>query len=527
MPETIQEPNPHKVDIFDTTLRDGLQAIGVNVDIEGRVEIATQLDRMGVDIIEAGFPGSGKANSDHEFEAVRAVAVEIGNATVASLCRAVPADIEKGWEAAEPAKDKGGARLHVFISTSDIHMHQQDKTPEMVIEEAAAAVEHAKSFTDDVEFSPMDASRSDFAFMMQVCREAVERGATVINIPDTTGYMDPRQYGDMIGRAAKQIHRTHPDVVISAHCHNDRDMATMNTLEAVAAGARQVEVSVNGQGERPGNAKLASVVSGIHEGTSYFPTEIFTGVDTRELTYASQVVADLSGRPLAVNEPLTGRYAFAHGSGVHQDGVIDDVRTYECLVAEDYGQTAGEVVLGSLSGKAGVRSRLRAIGFNPDYDEVRAITVHAKELATSIGRDLDDTDIEQIMADSTGEEITDSVFVEDIRDIPDSVMSEIVLNLGEDGKDLPSVDLRANAIERAVTAINKTLGFDGHIRDLHANALSAGEDAEAGSYVDVVSGDISVKAYAEGESVDKASIKAYVAAISLVKRTEERVATVV
>ncbi len=519
MNEIIRDPN--KVDVFDTTLRDGLQAIGVNVDIEGRIEIATQLDRMGVDIIEAGFPGSGKSNSEHEFEAVRAVAMEIGSATVASLCRAVPADIEKGWEAAEPAKDKGGARLHIFISTSDVHMQQQDKTPAIVVKETISAIEHAKSLTDDVEFSPMDASRSDFGFMMGVCMQAVERGSTVINIPDTTGYMDPRQYAQMMRLAGERIHKTHPDVVISAHCHNDRDMATANTLEAIGAGVRQVEVSINGQGERPGNARLASVVSGIHEGTSYFPAEIYTGVATGELTYASQMVADLSGRPLAVNEPLTGRYAFAHGSGVHQDGVIDDKETYECLDAEDYGQIPAEIVVGSLSGKAGVRSRLRAIGFKPDYEEVRAITVYAKEYAAVIGRDLDDPDIEKIMAESRGEQIKNSIALEEIRKIEDSPLSEIILS--ERGKTfIVRADLRSKAITTAGKAINEALAFDGKVTHLQSHALRETLEAEAGAYIDVVSNGSSIKAYAEAESIDAASIKAYLAAISLIRRIDER-----
>ena len=521
MSETVQARDPNKVDIFDTTLRDGLQAIGVNIDIEGRVEIATQLDRMGVDVIEAGFPGSGKSNSEHELQAVQAVAIEIGRSTVASLCRAVPADIEKGWEAAEPAKDKGGARLHVFISTSDIHMRQQETNSDIVMDQTRVAVAHAKSLSDDVEFSPMDASRSDFDFVMRVCMEAADKGATVINIPDTTGYMDHRQYGRMIAKATQEIHQRYPDIVISAHCHNDRDNASANTLEAIAAGARQVEVSVNGQGERPGNARLASVVSGIHEGVSYFPKTIHTGVDTTELTYASQLVADLSGRPLAVNEPLTGRYAFAHGSGVHQDGVLDDKETYECLHAPDYGQAAAEIVVGSLSGKAGVRDRLRATGFKPDYDELRATTVLAKDFSTKQGRDLADNDIERIMAEARGEGIEDSVAVENIQEVEDSPLSEI--SLSDRGETIKiQVDLRKDAIHRAVKGMNEALGFDGKVRDWHGDALSGGSDAGADAFIDVIGGSHSIKAYAEGDSVVNATINAYVAAISLIRRIESR-----
>src|ERR1039458_7375584 len=223
MSEVMRDPN--RVDIYDTTLRDGLQTVGVSMDIAGRVEVAKQLDRIGVDVIEAGLPGSGPATGEHELEAVQAVAMAVDSVKVAALCRVVPGDIENGWAAVEPARERGGARLHLFVSTSDIQMKEQQKTPDIVMDLTKSEVARAKSLCDDVEFSPMDATRSDPEFMMRVCQIAVAEGATVINIPDTTGDMTHRQFGGLIEVVRQEIHAYNPEVVISAHTHGDRGLS--------------------------------------------------------------------------------------------------------------------------------------------------------------------------------------------------------------------------------------------------------------------------------------------------------------
>lgn len=510
--------NPERVIIFDTTMRDGNQAIGVDMTIDGRIAIARQLDGMGVNVIEAGFPASGKANSSHEFEAVSAVANEISNATVAALCRALPQDIENGWGAIEAAKHKGGARLHVFKSTSDIHMQQQGSKPELVVADVKDMVALAKTFTEDVEFSPMDATRSNFNFLMKVCLTAAEHGATTINLPDTVGYMDYRQYGVFIANAVKEIHKSYPKVAISAHTHNDRDMATASALEAIASGARQVEVSVNGIGERAGNARLATVVSAIREGTSFMPSTVFTDVDTKQLTIVSKQVSDISGRAVAVNEPVTGRYVFAHGSGIHQDGVTSSPNTYEALCAEDYGQMPGEVVVGSLSGRAAIKDRLNTLGIRDvPAETISRITVQAKEKAVQLGRDLADNDIYKLYYPNS----KPTIYFQDIaanHDVPAS-KKNIVINSGQGNIHHIQVNLEENAITNAAKAISEYFEIPLQIEGLRSHALSPGTDAAAGTYLDVSVGasttasthrQIRLCMYAEGKSVDESAIKAFV-----------------
>ncbi len=514
----MKEIDSNQVRIFDTTLRDGNQAIGINFGHDGKVEVAKELDRMRVDVIEAGFPIANES----EFQAVYAVAGEVGNAVVAALCRTVPNDIERGWEAIEPAKDKGGARLHVFMSTSEIHMNQQKTNPDIVISKTLDAVTRAKTFTEDVEFSPMDATRSDFDFMMRVCEVAVENGANTINIPDTTGYMDHIQYAKLIANVCKRIHASHPDVVISAHCHNDRDFATVNTLAAIGAGARQAQVSANGIGERPGNARLATVVSGLFEGVSYIPVEVYSRVDTKEQTRLSQLVAALGGRAIPPNEPLTGPYSFAHGTGIHQDGVIDDPNTYECLRAEDYGQIAGEISIGDQSGKAGVGSRLEALSIKADTNQLRVMTVAIKQRAAIVGRDLMDNEIEVIAAGILGEKIVDEIKLADwsINGGPKGTTARVriidkdVEKFGESNG--------TGGIDALIKATNLAMEFKGDIGDFHADSIRPGSDGSASGKVKVIQNGHNFSIYVESHSVDATGINGYMTAINMIRRNDER-----
>ncbi|HUY84923.1 MAG TPA: alpha-isopropylmalate synthase regulatory domain-containing protein [Candidatus Dormibacteraeota bacterium] len=527
MSEIVRDPN--KIDIYDTTGRDGLQTVDVSMSLEDRVMMSQQLESIGVDIIEAGFPASGEATTNHELEVVQAVAVAVDSAKVAALCRLRPADIENGWAGVEPAKDNsGGVRLHTFISTSDVQMKEQRLTPEKVKELTASEVARAKSFCDDVEFSPMDASRSDFELVMEVCRIAVENGATVINIPDTTGYMTYRQYGRLIAAVMQGIQPSHPNVVFSAHTHGDRGLSTASNMEAIGAGARQAEVAVNGLGPRLGNADLASIVGNIREGGNPLPSGAYTGVDSRRLVETSRMVAKLSGKPAPSNLPFTSPTAFAHVEGIHQHDVVGNPRSFEALDAAVYGQEPGQIVLGPLSGRVGVSARLENIGIRLEGDELNAVTTQVKDLATKEGRNLADTDIERIAAEYKGQTIEDPVALGSIDigvagfDFSDPVF-EIVLLV--DGKEryLRFAATGKDQIHRAVQAINRSLGFETQIKDWHGDALREGSDAGAEIFVDMAqSNGRPIKACAKGNDVLEASIKAYLAGISIIKRIEQR-----
>src|SRR5919206_626510 len=320
--------DPNRVVIFDTTLRDGEQSPGISLNTAEKLEIAQQLARLGVDVIEAGFPIA----SPGDFEAVRAIARDVHGPVVAGLARAHAADIER---AAEAVRDAERPRIHTFISTSDIHIaHQLQSTRADVLGQARAAVAHAKSFVDDVEFSPMDATRADVEFTAEVLTAALEEGATTINIPDTVGYVMPQEYAVFLGKLYELVPGL-SEVVLSVHCHDDLGLAVANSFAGVQAGARQVECAVNGIGERAGNASLEEIVMLLR--TRGDAVGLDTGVRTTEIARTSRLVSRLTGYPVQPNKAIVGRNAFAHESGIHQDGVLKERSTYEIMDATTVG----------------------------------------------------------------------------------------------------------------------------------------------------------------------------------------------
>src|ERR671931_1428021 len=320
----------NRVIIFDTTLRDGEQSPGISLNAAEKLEIAHQLARLGVDIIEAGFPIA----SPGDFQAVRAIAREVHGPVIAGLARAHAADIER---AAEAVRESERPRVHTFISTSDIHItHQLQSTREDVLGQARAAVAHAKSFVDDVEFSPMDATRADVEFTAEVLTATLEEGATTINIPDTVGYTMPDEYGAFLTRLYELVPGLR-DVVLSVHCHDDLGLAVANSFAGLQAGARQVECAINGIGERAGNASLEEIVMLLH--TRRVDVGVHTGVVTTEIARTSRLVSRLTGYPVQPNKAIVGRNAFAHEAGIHQDGVLKDRTTYEIMDATTIGLT--------------------------------------------------------------------------------------------------------------------------------------------------------------------------------------------
>src|SRR3954452_22246062 len=332
--------DPDRVIIFDTTLRDGEQSPGIALNAAEKLEIAHQLARLGVDVIEEGFPIA----SNGDFEAVRAIAREVHGPVIAGLARAHAADIER---AAEAVRDAERPRVHTFISTSDIHIkYQLQSTRADVLGQARAAVAHAKSFVDDVEFSPMDATRADLEFTAEVLTAALEEGATTINVPDTVGYAMPDEYAAFLGKLYELVPGLR-DVVLSVHCHDDLGLAVANSFAGLQAGARQVECAINGIGERAGNASLEEIVMLLE--TRSEDIGLTTGIQTRELARSSRLVSRLTGYPVQPNKAIVGRNAFAHESGIHQDGVLKERSTYEIMQAASVGLDANSLVLGKPS----------------------------------------------------------------------------------------------------------------------------------------------------------------------------------
>ena len=379
-----------RVLIFDTTLRDGEQSAGTAMTVEEKVEIARQLERLGVDVIEAGFPIS----SNGDFEAVQRIAREVRKPTVAALAHANDKAVDR---AAEALKDAANPRIHVFLSSSDNHlMNQLRKNREEVVELAVKSVARARQHVDDVEFSPMDSSRTDREFLAHLVAAVVEAGATTINIPDTVGYAIPSEFAELIEYLREQVPALGDTVRLSVHCHDDLGMAVSNSLAAVKAGARQVEGCINGIGERAGNCALEEVIMALRTRTDYFGVD--TGVDATQLYPASQLVSQITGFPVQPNKAIVGRNAFRHASGIHQDGLLKERTTYEIIDPVSVGVPRSELVLGKLSGRHGLKSRLNELGYEPTDEEMGRIYEAFKELADK-KREVTDRDLVALMGD--------------------------------------------------------------------------------------------------------------------------------
>ena len=378
-----------KVIIFDTTLRDGEQAAGAAMTLDEKLEIAKQLERLKVDVIEAGFA----ASSPGEFLAVSTIAKEIRTPTIASLSHASLPAVDR---AAEALKEARNPRIHVFLSSSDIHiMHQLRKSREEVMDMAIAAVARAKTYYDDIEFSPMDATRTETEYLYTLLEAAIDAGATTVNIPDTVGYIIPEEFGQMLVNIQENV----PNIakaIISVHCHNDLGLSVSNSLAAVKYGARQIEGCINGLGERAGNASLEEVIMGLVTREDFF--NINLGIDTSQLYRTSRLVSDITGFSVQPNKAIVGQNAFRHASGIHQDGVLKDRSTYEIMSPESVGVPSSTLVLGKLSGRAGLRSRLEELGYDLDQDDLNKAFEDFKNLADK-KREITDRDLEALISD--------------------------------------------------------------------------------------------------------------------------------
>jgi 2-isopropylmalate synthase len=382
------------VRIFDTTLRDGEQAPGCTMTLEEKLEVARQLARLKVDIIEAGFP----AASPGDWAAVQEIARTVGTPdgpTIAALARANKDDIDKAWSAIQPAANK---RIHTFMSTSDIHLeHQFRKSRGECLELIGEMVSYARSLCDDVEFSPMDATRSDPEFLFQALAIAVECGATTLNIPDTVGYATPQEYGALIAAIRERVPGG-DNVIISTHCHDDLGVAVANSLAGVYAGARQIECTINGIGERAGNASLEEVVMALHTRSQFYGLK--TQIETRELARSSRTVSSFIGVPVPPNKAIVGANAFAHESGIHQDGVLKNRMTYEIMSAETVGLEGNALILGKHSGRHAFRKHIEGLGYQLSDETFQHVFARFKELCDRKKR-VDDRDIEALIAGET------------------------------------------------------------------------------------------------------------------------------
>jgi 2-isopropylmalate synthase len=501
------------VRIFDTTLRDGEQSPGISLDVVEKLEIAEQLARLGVDVIEAGFPIA----SQGDFEAVEAIAKTVRGPIVAGLSRTGFNDIDRAWEAVRHAERP---RIHVFIATSKIHMEKKLKmTPEQVKAEAAAGVARARGYCDDVEFSPEDGYRSDPDFMCEVCQIAVDNGATTLNIPDTVGYAVPEDYARLIRYVIDSVRG---DYVVSTHCHNDLGLAVANSLAGVVAGARQVECAINGLGERAGNAALEEVVMAIRTRADHFHG-LGTNVRTEELARTSRLVSRLTGYHVQFNKAVVGRNAFAHESGIHQHGVLEDRETYEIIDAATVGQEAAQIVLGKHSGRHAFSETLARMGLHLQGDALNAAFTRFKELADK-KVEITEADLEAIVAEELGTEAVHRFTIAELDLRGGTVGKPLarVLLADADGGKLEATGTGDGMIDAAIAAIRSATRFDGMLTDFRVSSVTSGADALGAVVVQLEADGRKVTGRGVATDVVEASARAYLNAVNKLVRLRER-----
>src|ERR671921_215978 len=498
-----------RVLIFDTTLRDGEQSPGISLNTAEKLEIAHQLARLGVDVIEAGFPIS----SAGDFEAVQAIAREVHGPSIAGLARAQAPDVES---AARAVQDAERPRIHTFISTSDIHIvHQFRSTREDILAQARAAVAHARSFVDDVEFSPMDATRADLEYTAEVCAAAIEEGATTINIPDTVGYTTPAEYTAYL-EGLYQLVPELRDVIVSVHCHDDLGLAVANSYAGLLAGARQVECAINGIGERAGNCSMEQIDMLLHTGGD--ASGLHTTAVTTEIARTSRLVSRLSGYVVQPNKAIVGRNAFAHESGIHQDGVLKERSTYEIMDATTVGLDSNELVLGKHSGRHALRQALEELGFQVDGQALNTAFKRFKEIADK-KKQVSAMDLEALVTDELRDELrayTLSWFdVEASSRRPPHATVELVTPEGDEVIGDFTGDGPVDAIFRAINAATRR---EARLREFRIDSVTGGQDAlgEASVVLEVAG----QSAAGQGVSTDiiEAAALAYVRALANAER---------
>ncbi|MDQ6841739.1 MAG: 2-isopropylmalate synthase [Actinomycetota bacterium] len=507
--------DPNRVLIFDTTLRDGEQSPGISLNTQEKLEIAQQLARLGVDVIEAGFP----ITSPGDFEAVQQIARTVQGPVIAGLARTHAADIDAAWGA---VKDAERPRIHTFISTSDIHIrHQLQSTREDVKGQARAAVAHARGYVADVEFSPMDATRADVEFTAEVCQIAIEEGATTINIPDTVGYTMPHEYTAYLERLYALVPAL-ADIVLSVHCHDDLGLAVANSFAGLLAGARQVECAINGIGERAGNASLEEIVMLIQ--TRERDVGLRTGIATREIARTSRLVSRLTGYPVAPNKAVVGRNAFAHESGIHQDGVLKERTTYEIMDARSVGLEANSIVLGKHSGRHALQQALSELGFELSGHALNTAFKRFKEIADK-KKALTAMDLEALVTDELREEV--AAYQLEWFDVEASSRRPPHAKVGvraPDGSELTGSFTGDGPVDAIFRAINAATGQDARLREFRVDAVTAGQDALGETSVVLEAGGVTGSGQGVSTDILEAAGRAYVRALSNAVRKQAEAA---
>ncbi len=496
-----------KVTIFDTTLRDGEQSAGIGMSGEDKLEIAKQLARLQVDVIEAGFA----ASSPGDFQAVKTIAQEVKGPTIASLARAHPSDVDQAWEAL-----KGGEspRIHVFLSSSDIHiMHQLHKNREEVMDMAVSMVGRAKKYCSDVEFSPMDATRTNPEYLYQLLEAVISAGATTVNIADTVGYAIPSQFAQLLTEIQENVPNIYK-ATLSVHCHNDLGLSVSNSIAAIQAGARQVEGCINGIGERAGNASLEEIIMALHTRRDFL--DVTTNVDTTQIYPTSRLVSRITGMSVQANKSVVGENAFRHASGIHQDGVLKERTTYELMDPISIGWPGNALVLGKLSGRAGLRSRLEALGYVLSREDLDSVFEAFKVLADK-KQEVTDRDLDSLMDEEkrvAREPVTYTLDHVQFSGGDHDIATATVRITGPDQRVYSDAATGNGPVDSACKAIDRATGVSVKLLDFNVHSVTEGLDS-IGEVVIRVEQDGRIYT-GRGASTDiiVASAKAYLSAVN-------------
>lgn len=500
--------------IFDTTLRDGEQSPGASMTRDEKLRIAKALERMQVDVIEAGFPIA----SQDDFRGVQLVAKNVKHSTVCGLARAIDKDIDTAAEALKPATS---SRIHTFIATSPIHMREKlHLEPEQVLEQAVHAVKRARQYTDNVEFSPEDAGRSELDFLCRVIEAVIDAGATTVNIPDTVGYNLPSQFGELIRQLRERVPNS-DKAIFSVHCHNDLGLAVANSLSAVLNGARQVECTINGLGERAGNAALEEIVMTVRTRQDMFPCD--TGLNTQEILHCSRLVSSITGFPVQPNKAIVGANAFAHESGIHQDGVLKSRETYEIMRAQDVGWHANRMVLGKHSGRNAFRSRLLELGYAFEREEdLNAAFSRFKDLADK-KHEIYDEDIQALVSETIQEAADERIKLVSMKvccetgETPDAMVTLLV-----DGEEKHANSIGSGPVDATFRAIELIVNSGSDLQLYSVNNITTGTDAQGEVTVRIDKGGRIVNGQGSDTDIVIASAKAYINAINKILEPIER-----
>ncbi|UZE95586.1 2-isopropylmalate synthase [Alkalimarinus alittae] len=500
--------------IFDTTLRDGEQSPGASMTKAEKIRIAKSLEKMKVDVIEAGFAIA----SPGDFDAVKAIAETIKDSTICSLSRALDKDIDR---AAEALKNANSSRIHTFIATSPIHMkYKLQMKPDQVVEQAVRAVKRARSYTDDVEFSCEDAGRSEIDFLCRIIESAIDAGATTINIPDTVGYAIPSQFGETIKTLIERIPNS-DKAIFSVHCHNDLGLAVSNSLAAVMNGARQVECTINGLGERAGNASLEEVVMAVRTRKDLFAVE--TDLDATQIVPTSRLVSSITGFPVQPNKAIVGANAFAHESGIHQDGILKHRETYEIMAAQDVGWHTNSLILGKHSGRNAFKSRLEELGIQLETEtELNAAFSRFKDLADK-KHEIFDEDLQALVSDTKLIDVEEQFKLVCMSVCSETgVTPEATITLLVNGEELTAVSEGGGPVDATYKAIESVANSGASLQLYSVNAITSGTDSQGEVTVRLELGGRIVNGIGADTDIVIASAKAYINALNLISSKPEK-----